>query len=171
MRYLLVIPLLILSIVVRSEFVKPTEPTVELTNAVDSLINSLNDVYSGSTFRRAYLLPKNKFAAIFNIEGRGRGNNYQQYLAVFSRSQRSKHISGETYEYYGPEKYSLVGLLNVGGKSAGGIKIESLEYENNRLIFGIEPGRWGSKLIKSAGLPKDSKHVTISIGRYGLSVE
>jgi len=171
MRYLLVIPLLLLSIVVRSEVLKPTEPTVELTNAVDSLIHSLNDVYSGSSFRKAYLLPKNKFAVIFNIEGRGRGNNYQQYLAVFSRSQRSKHISGETYEHYGPVKYSLVGLLNVGGKSAGSIKTESFEYRDSKLIFGVEHGRWGSKLIKSAGLPIDSKYVTISIGHYGLSVE
>ncbi|MEH6448449.1 MAG: hypothetical protein V7765_07250 [Oleispira sp.] len=171
MHYLLVIPLLLLSIVARSEVVKPSEPPVELTSAVDSLIHSLNDVYSSSPFRKAYLLPNNKSAVVFTIEGRRRGNNYQQYLAVFTPSQRSKHISGETYENYGPLKYSLVGVLNVGGKSDGGIKTENLEYRKNKLTFGVNSGRWGSKLIKSAGLPMDSKYVTISIAHYGLSVE
>ena len=171
MRFILSMSLLLLSIVAHSEIIKPSEESAELSNAVDNLISSINDVYSYSPARKVFSLPDKKVAVIFVIEGRGHGNNYQQYLAVFSSSQRSKLISGETYEYHGPLKYSLVGVLNVGAKSKGGVSTKQLEYTKNKLTLAVVAGRWGSELLKTAGLPKNSNTVNVSIGHYGLVVE
>lgn len=170
MRYFIFIIIIFLSIYSYAESVTLSKAGPELKKSIDSLAELLNDTYSSSTMRSVYELPNDQVAVLFNTEGRGGGNNYQQFLAVFKMSKKSRLISGETYEYYGPKKYNLIGLLLVGKKLMGSLSITGLQYEKKILTLTVEPGRFGYNPLEPLGLVKGASTVSIKIGHYSLHV-
>jgi len=105
-----------------------------LSRSMDSLVEILSDTYSSEFSRNVYDLEKNYLKAVFfTIEGFGRGNNWQRYLAIFQKSIKTKQVP--PFEPTGEEKYRLIGYLLFSRDHAKTIDEESFTYKNRKITI------------------------------------
>jgi len=87
----------------------PKQLEVQIQNLVSLFSDGYAVGYSNATLFQNFKLASNQeiTLTVFSIEGFGGGNNWSQYLAVFSRDSME---NGSTY-------YSLIDVIRVGGSA------------------------------------------------------
>lgn len=113
MKNTITIVLALFSIAVASVHAEDNVPP-QLKAQADSLSSLLRDSYAKEHGRKYYVLPQSSGATVaavlYGFEGYGLGNNWSQYLAVFSV------LSGAEPGESKPDYFSLLDVVKIGAK-------------------------------------------------------
>jgi hypothetical protein len=125
MRNTLILPLLVLTLIPRLLYANDTKIKNEVNAKVTQLAALMGDSYSHEypDYRGIQILRNDKdnlmvAVSIFTIEGLEGGNNYTQFMAVFSALSTAapRH----------PQRMNLLDVIAVGGKGVRGIEFKKI---------------------------------------------
>ncbi|TAL22475.1 MAG: hypothetical protein EPN94_11090 [Nitrospirae bacterium] len=125
-------------------FANEKTPNDEINAKVTQLAAMMGDSYSHEypDYRGIQILRNKKedtivAVAVFTIEGLGGGNNYTQYMAVFS-------ALSEASEGH-PKRMSLLDVMAVGGKGVRGIEFKNIRIEQLKgdIIITVPTAEYG----------------------------
>lgn len=105
-----------------------------LDGAINSLSLLLTDSYSSIVKKSIHTLEykkKSAFIVTFSIEGYDLGNNYQQFLGVFTHEYK-KHQE-PPFEAYGDPKIRMIGYSQLCSSPLEVFNSKSLKIINNRI--------------------------------------
>ncbi len=134
-----------------------------LDGAINSLSSLLTDSYSSIVQKSIHKLEykkKSAFLVTFSIEGYNLGNNYQQFLGVFTYEYKKRQE--RPFEAYGDPKIRLIGYRQLCPSPLEVFNSKSLKIINNKI-----EGACYKKRSNNA----NEKNFEVLIKRYDIEIK